>query len=77
MSLATNARMFVSKLNAQVKNTNLNLNEEISHECTNVRVQIKRLGEKYELKFERSDSPRMSTYSCIRGELVVKPALQA
>jgi len=67
MSLATNARMFVSKLNAQVKNTNLNLNEEISHECTNVRVQIKRLGEKYELKFGRRDSPRMSTYSCIRG----------
>ena len=34
-------------------NTNLNLNDEFSHECTNVRVQIKRLGEKYELKFER------------------------
>jgi hypothetical protein len=43
----------VAKFTAKGTNTNLNLNEEFSHECTNVRVQIKRLGEKYELKFER------------------------
>jgi hypothetical protein len=51
----TNVRAFVAKFTAKGTNTNLNLNDEFSHECTNVRVQIKRPGEKYELKFERRD----------------------
>jgi hypothetical protein len=40
-----NIRAFVAKLNAKLKNPNFALNLEISHECTNVRVQIKRTGE--------------------------------
>jgi hypothetical protein len=41
----TNARMFGSKLNAMDISAVLKLSLEVSHECTNVRVQIKRQGE--------------------------------
>ena len=44
--------MFGSKLNAMDISAVLKLSREVSHECTNVRVQIKRQGENWTEKID-------------------------
>ena len=69
-------RAFVAKLNAKEKNEILELSWEVSRECTNVRVQIKRQGENWTEKTDTNARMFVAKFNAKEKNAILKLSLE-